>query len=498
MVSSVTSAGAASGIDFESIISASVAAKKASLSSRISSKKENTQLEITGVGLLKSNLTTFKDLLDNMTKENAFNKRAVTSNQSTTDPVFSVETKDSAANGNYNLTVKQLAQSTSFSTSFSSLEETFGSGGSLTFAIGSGDDAKSFSVEVGEGDTLNDIRNKINNSADSFGVTANIITLQDGTAKLVLDSCKTGESYSNFSVTASGDESLNAFNASITTDENGNKVASGDSSMKLVRAGQDALLDVDGDTLSSSTNVFDDTIKGLKITVNRLSDTEKVESENGTETGFKSNTLSITTDTSSLKKMMNEFVSTYNELRTNLDNLTKNNTYSEGKSNDDGGYLAGDSTGKTIKNAMSNLLTSFTIGGESSGLSLFSLGLEVDNKGNLSVNSEKFEDAINNKYDQVVAAFTGKNGVCAKLSSNLETYTKTGGILDLRKDSLNSELRSIENQENANSSYLAKYEESLRNRYGNLDTMIGTMNTSLSYLTSALSSMNVNNSKSSS
>ena len=473
MVSSVTSAGAASGIDFESIISASVAAKKASLSSRISSRKENTQLEITGVGLLKSNLTTFKDLLDNMTKENAFNKRAVASNQSATDPVFSVETKDSAANGNYNLTVKQLAQSTSFSTSFSSVEETFGSGGSLTFAIGSGDDAKSFSIDVGEGETLNDIRNKINNSADSFGVTANIITLQDGTAKLVLDSGKTGESYSNFSVTASGDESLNAFNASITTDENGNKVASGDSAMKLVRAGQDALLDVDGDTLSSSTNVFDDTIKGLKITVNRLSDTEKVEGENGTETGFKSNTLNITTDTSSLKKMMTEFVSTYNELRTNLDNLTKNNTYSDGKSNDDGGYLAGDSTGKTIKNAMSNL------------------------KGNLSVNSEKFEDAIKNKYDQVVAAFTGKNGVCAKLSSNLETYTKTGGILDLRKDSLNSELRSIENQENANSSYLAKYEESLRNRYGSLDTMIGTMNTSLSYLTSALSSMNVNNKSSS-
>ena len=147
---------------------------------------------------------------------------------------------------------------------------------------------------------------------------------------------------------------------------------------------------------------------------------------------------------------------------------------------------------------MSNLLTSFTVGGSSSGLSLFSLGLEIDNKGNLSVNSEKFEDAINNKYDQVVAAFTGKDGVCSKLSSNLETYTKTGGILDLRKDSLNSELRSIENQENANSTYLAKYEESLRNRYGNLDTMIGTLNTSLSYLSSALSSMNYNSQKSSS
>ena len=75
---------------------------------------------------------------------------------------------------------------------------------------------------------------------------------------------------------------------------------------------------------------------------------------------------------------------------------------------------------------------------------------------------------------------------------------KTGGILDLRKDSLNSELRSIENQENANSTYLAKYEESLRNRYGNLDTMIGTLNTSLSYLSSALSSMNYNSQKSSS
>ncbi len=484
-MSSITSAGVASGIDFESIITASVEAKKQQLNSKLTTNKQNSKLELTGVGLLKSNLSTFKDLCDKIGKENSFNKRSVTIKQDATNPVFTCETKDDASNGNYNIAVTQLAQTTTFSTSVADSTAKLGAG-TLKFAIGSGSESKSFSIEVEEDDTLETLRNKINSAADSFGVTANILTLEDGTSKFVLDSGNTGDKYRNFRISAEGSANLNQFQARVSKDENGNLIGKGN--MDLVQIGQDAKITVDGAVLTSDNNVFDDKIKGLKITVNRLSDTQTVKNEDGTESeAFKSNSLSISTDVSALKTQVQDFLNLYNELRTNLDNLSKRNTYTDGKCNDDGGYLAGDSTCTTIKSMLSNVFSSFKI--DSSEMdNLFSMGIKMDNDGNLSLDSTKFEEALKNNYEQVVLAFSGEKSVTKEISNLLEDYTKSGGILALREDSINSDLRSISQKESSNAVYLAKYEESLRAKYANLDVYIGNMNTSLSYLSSALMS----------
>src|SRR5574344_315036 len=449
MASSVTSAGAASGIDFESIISASVSAKKTKLESQVTTKKENAQIELTGVGKLKSALSSFTDILDEVAKKNSFNKRSVVVKQDTSDPVMTVETKDDASNGNYNITVTQLAQSTSYSTNVEDSTAKLGAG-TMTFSIGEGDDAKSFSIDVGEDDTLETLRKKINQNGENFGVTANILTLSDGSSKFVLDSGNTGDAYSNFSISSTGSDSLSVFNASVTTDDNGNKVSSGN--MDLVHAGQDA----------------------------------KIEDEDGNEsTSFKSNNVSVSTDTASVKSMIESFISTYNDLRTTLDDLSARNTYTNGTCNDDGGYLAGDSTCSTIKSSLSNMLSSFSINSSSMN-NIFAMGIEMDNDGNLSLDSDTFDDAIDNNYEQVVAAFSGDNGICSQMSESLKDYTKTGGILALREDSLNSDIRDYEQKEADNTTFLAKYEESLRSKYASLDTLVANLNQSLSYLSSAL------------
>src|SRR5574344_1799530 len=467
MASSVTSAGAASGIDFESIISASVSAKKTKLESQVTTKKENAQIELTGVGKLKSALSSFTDILDEVAKKNSFNKRSVVVKQDTSDPVMTVETKDDASNGNYNITVTQLAQSTSYSTNVEDSTAKLGAG-TMTFSIGEGDDAKSFSIDVGEDDTLETLRKKINQNGENFGVTANILTLSDGSSKFVLDSGNTGDAYSNFSISSTGSDSLSVFNASVTTDDNGNKVSSGN--MDLVRAGQDAKIEVDGATLTSSSNTFNDTIKGV---------------DGNESTGFKSNNVSVSTDTASVKSMIESFISTYNDLRTTLDDLSARNTYTNGTCNDDGGYLAGDSTCSTIKSSLSNMLSSFSINSSSMN-NIFAMGIEMDNDGNLSLDSDTFDDAIDNNYEQVVAAFSGDNGICSQMSESLKDYTKTGGILALREDSLNSDIRDYEQKEADNTTFLAKYEESLRSKYASLDTLVANLNQSLSYLSSAL------------
>lgn len=79
------------------------------------------------------------------------------------------------------------------------------------------------------------------------------------------------------------------------------------------------------------------------------------------------------------------------------------------------------------------------------------------------------------------------------MAETLEDYTKTGGILSTRIDSLNSDIRGYEQKEADNTTYLEKYEGALRAKYSSLDTLVANLNTSLSYLTSALT---VNNSNS--
>ena len=484
-MSSITSAGVPSGIDFESIIEASVTAKSTSLSSRVTEQKTNAEIELTGVGKLKSLLSSFQDICTDIAEKNSFNKRSITVHQDATDPVFTVEGKDDASNGNYNITVTQLAQSTSYATTVADSTEQLGAG-TLTFSVGSGDDAKSFTVDVAEDDTLESLRTKINQHTESFGVTANILTLSDGSSKFILDSTLTGDDYSNFSITSTGSANLEQFTAGVTTDASGNKVSSGN--MDLVKVGQDALIDVDGSVLSSNTNTFDDTIKGLKITVNRLSDTETITDSDGTTTtGYKSNKVSISTDTTAIKDMLQSFIDTYNTLRSSLDELSARNTYTDGESNDDGGYLAGDSTCDSIKSSLSNMLSSFKLEGEGVN-NIFSMGIEMDNYGNLSINTDTFNEIVDSNYEQLVAAFGGDNGICSQMDKYLEEYTKSSGVLDLREQSLNSEIKTWEDKESANAFYLEKYEQSLRAKYASLDTYIANMNTSLSYLYSAFSS----------
>ena len=62
----ITSAGAGSGIDMESIISASISAKKAQLQQPVITKKTNAQTTLSGVGQLKSAISSFTSILDNV------------------------------------------------------------------------------------------------------------------------------------------------------------------------------------------------------------------------------------------------------------------------------------------------------------------------------------------------------------------------------------------------------------------------------------------------
>ena len=388
-MTTITSAGAGSGLDLESVISASISAKKAQLQQPITTKQTNTQITLTGVGQLKSAISSYTSTLDTLSASGAFNKRSVNITQSTDDPILKVETKSGTSNGQYNITVNKLAttsrQEGVFDSSTTSLAT---ADGSLTFKAGD----KTFTIDVKAGDTLQNIRKRINSDGDNFGLSANIVNTSDGKAKLVLDSGVSGDG-KNLSITASTSE-LKIFETGAT----GTK-------MSQTQAASSAEIDVDGNTLKSDTNTFDNSIQDLKVTVLRVSDKD-------TNGSLKSNKVDITTDKSSIQSLIKNFIDGYNTLVDKTTSLGKRNTIVSGESQDDGGALAGDSMTSSVRSFMANIISSSSK--ESTTFStIFQMGVNMDSKGKLSLDSDKFTEALDNNFDQVVALFGGDNGRCS-------------------------------------------------------------------------------------
>ncbi|MFM4677249.1 flagellar filament capping protein FliD [Aeromonas media] len=453
-MAAITSAGAGSGIDLESVISASLNARKAQLQQPITTKKTNTQITLSGVGQLKSAIASYVTTLKDMAKTDAFNKRAVNITQDKDNPILKVESKAGSSNGQYNITVNKLATTSKFEGTFdSSTDALITEDGTLTFKAGD----KTFSVDVKAGDSLQSVRKRINNNGDNFGLTANIINTSDGKAKLVMDS---GVSGTGKDLQISGSTpGLSGFVSAL---------------QQVGDPASDAEIEVDGNKLTSATNTFDGTIMGLKLTILR-------ESDKDADGNAKSNKVDVTTDKNGIKTMVKSFIDGYNTLVSKADALGKRNSIVAGQSKDDGGALAGDSVTRSVVNQMSSILITPS---DNSNVfdTIFQLGIKMDNKGVLSLDSEKFDEALDKNFEQVVAIFGGEKGVAGQLAASLEDYSKTGGLLSQREDSLNSDLRTLAQKESDASAQLVKYEASLRARYGGLDTLLAKMNQSASYL----------------
>nr|WP_321242367.1 flagellar filament capping protein FliD [uncultured Tolumonas sp.] len=473
-MSTITSAGAGSGLDLESIISSSVAAKQSQLLTPVSNRKTETQLTLSGLSQLKSTISNFTSALDKLSAKGAFNQRTTNITQDATDPVFSVDTNDDASNGQYNIIVNKLAATSKYETTFDSSTTSLATeDGTLNFSAGD----KTFSVDVKKGDTLQQIRKRINNSGSNFGLTANIVNTSDGKAKLVIDSGVSGTG-KDLNITASV-SSLSA----LTT-----------ASMTKTQSAADAVITVDGNELTSDTNVFDDKVQGLKLTAIRTSDsdtttTTAADGTTTTSTTLKSNKLDVTTDTSSIKDLVQKFVDAYNTLIEKSTALGKRNTVVGGESQDDGGALAGDSMPRSIQNYVTNMISTPSTKTSTSNIStIFQLGISMDNNGVLSMDSDTFDTALDDNYEQVVSLFGGSDGLAGTLSTGLKDYTKTGGLISIRTDGLNTDLSALTQKQADISTQMTKYEASLRAQYGSLDTLLASMKSSASYLTSMSSS----------
>jgi len=446
----LTSLGVGSGIDLESIVTAFVDAEAVPKEIRLQNKEEKLTLELSGVGSFKSSLSAFDSILKKLADPEAFNKQVIT----VSTEAVEVETNGFASNGDFSVEVEALAIGTRLqSQTFASSANTVGAG-TLTFGAG----AESFDVAIGAADDLSTIRDKINEQSENFGVTANIINSDSGSF-LVFNSQVTGAA-NNLTVTAS-DSSLDAISTNNTVEQ----------------SAQDAVIYVDGNKVTNSSNEFKNVIEDVTITAKTVN------------TGTPAD-ISIAQDGENGTSLIKEFVAGFNDLMTNITGLGAPQQ----------GRLAFDPNLRQVKQQLTDMVIN-NVAGLTGGIdSLSDIGIDITKNGTLEISAasgsslpsgqDRLTAALENNLTEVGEIFASTNGVATKMSESINNYIGTNGTLIEREKALNEQLSGIKDEYADLEAYLRNYEDTLRKRFTFLDNTVAQFNATSSFLTSALAGLN--------
>jgi flagellar hook-associated protein 2 len=483
---SISSLGVGSGLDLESLVVQLLEAERKPKTDALDSREGNVEAEISGIGKLKSKLEDFQKTLDNLRSDaNLKGREPSINNPSEGIEPFKAEASNSALEGDYHIAATQLASGSRIQTAdaadggFNSASDTILSTGaaSLTFKIGATSD--SFTIDLTAGNSLEDLRNAVNASADNFGIVASIIDTgtADGGAKLVFTSDTPGQGNDLVII---NDEDVVELELVSTTNP-----AETSTYLSPVTSAQNAKATIDGIDVESKTNKFENVIENVSFDVSEKSELE------ADGINFKTSKLSIGFDTEAVEETIREFVTNFNALQAEIKLLTK---YGESDLENDGA-LAGDSLVRGIQTGINNMLFSSV---DSSSLGgIFQLGieyneqneLEISTKDNIGLGSgeERLKDALKDNFDQIAALFTDENqGIAVRLYDYVEEYTSSSGLLKSRVDTAKDQKEQIFDERLDLELRLASTEQILRKKYLNLDQTVARLNSTGSALLATL------------
>ena len=408
---SLATPGVGSGLDITSIVNKLMTVESRPLTA-LSAKEASFQAKISAYGSLKGGLAALQSALTGLI--DARNMKTVKA--SIVDSTLAtVSAQSTAIPGSYSMKVSQLAQAHKVSsTGFTSTTSTVGSG-SLTFTFGTyaagtftaNAEAAAKSVTIGTGqNTLAGIRDAVN--AAGIGVTATIVN--DGSAsgnRLVFTSSATGAANS-LKVTVADSDTTNgdAMGLSQLAYDPAGTVGNGKNLAETVVA-QNALLVIDGISVTKASNVIADAIQGVSINLTKADPAVTT-------------TLTVSSDTSGIAKSVQDFVKAYNDLTASIATATKYDTV-----NKKAAILTGDSAPRIIQSQLRAIVTGSLTG---SGLTLTTLsqvGVSFKVDGTLSLDTAKLNAAITGDPSGVGRLFAAVGSVSDSQASVSVTGSKT-------------------------------------------------------------------------
>jgi flagellar hook-associated protein 2 len=346
------------------------------------------------------------------------------------------------------------------------LENTAGGSGKLTVTDVNGSAAKDLKISgeaklVGGKQVINGAGAFSSTSAAQTGLGALAAAINDLGAGVTASTVFDGVGY-RLAITANATGSANQL-----------LVDSGDSELAFEETAkaQDALLLYGnfsspgaGVLVSSSDNTFESAIGGVDVTIAEASDTPV--------------TVTVSQTDEALVEAVEDFVESYNAIRTDLDKLTEFDPEELTT-----GLLFGTNEALQIDTRLSRALTDryFGLG---SFQSLEQIGLSVDEEGKLELDKGKLKEAYADDaagVEQFLA--NAESGVSVKIAAVVDRLAGADeSLLASRSDSIQDTIEANENRMETMNLQLEKQAERLLNQFYQLETMIAKLQQSQSAL----------------
>lgn len=462
--------GIGSGLDINGMVKALVGAEAAPKTLQLDRLEKSTVSKLSALGQFKSALSTFQDALGELNDPELFEKRSASSSNG---DVVGISANAKAVAGNYNVQVFSLAQSSKVALAgFDDASKPLGSG-TLTITVGK----EPLNIDLTDA-SLTGIRDAINAQGKESGLSATIVNdpSGEGGARLVLSSTTSG-ARNDIEVAVTGDD-LGELSRLAFPPESSDPADL--RAARVITYSQDASFAIDGIKLSSPSNVVEDAIDGVTLTLKAAQSQEALDNAETLN-------LSVSQDKAGVKTSITEFVDAYNKMLDSVNALTRVTPIADGNSEPLVAALVGDSSVRSFMSAMRSELGSPSSGG---GIRILAdLGISTQRDGKLAVSDEKLNQALENNFEQVNSFFTGEQGLMARLDNKIKPYTETGGILEGRTQALNNTKAGVDDQREALNVRLSRLETRLFAQFNAMDALVAQMNSTSSFLTSQLANL---------
>ena len=448
-MASSTITGVGSGFDTIGIVKALVDAEKAPKQSQITAQQKDTTIQLSAVGTVKASLETYRAAIAKLNSVSSFNGLAATSSD---EKISKVTIDDKASTGTYALDVSKLATSSKITSKvFEGGTSSVVNSGTEPTTLTISQSGSDYNVSIPAGATLQQTREAINTQLQSKGISANVLTDANG-SRLVIGSQTTGK---GTDITISGDSELST-------------------GYDAGKAPVNAEYTIDGIAMESSSNKVTSAISGVTL---ELIDT-------------KASTITVASNTATLKTSVQSFVSAYNALLTSINTQTKV-TATGDSATTTSGALTGDASMRQLVSGIRNELLQNS--GSSSMGNLSQMGISTDQKtGLLTLDDKQWDAAVAkpNGATEIAKAFTGDAGLVARMTKATDSYVGTTGLLASRVTDLNTKLTDLTTQQADLDRRMDSLKTSLTSKYTAMDTLIAKINASSSSIMTTLNSLN--------
>lgn len=308
--------------------------------------------------------------------------------------------------------------------------------------------------------TLSSLISEINNNDDAQAYAF----WDDAAGKLSITSKKEGASYVNIEAGTSNFTDVMGFTTSEWNDDG--TVKSSKMYTDAQELGKNAQFTINGTKMTSTSNTVTSDISrmdGITLTLKKVS-TE----ESGTST------LKVTQDTSGLVEAVKSFVSAYNDVLSNVDEVTANGA---------------DLHGETSLTSLRNTIRSYATAKNTSNNGVYGLLSEIGistssadgnnlnaDTNSLTLDEDKLKKALEENPESVKSILTGEGGVLTMMEDAVEQSLKaTSGFFDVKTSTLDSDIKKMETKIKKQNTYISTYKAQLEKKFSAMETTIAQM-----------------------